>query len=86
MNELIFNLNQPYRIAIRQEWLPPGVTNCMVFNFNSVTSVPRVETIDFYTFTNTHIVYLTINYFSLSKAPIMHLHVLIGWKYTEKLF
>ncbi len=33
MNESIFNLNQPYTIAIRQQWLPPGVTNCMVFNF-----------------------------------------------------
>ncbi len=34
MNEPIFNLNRPYTIAIRQQWLPPDVTNCMVFNFN----------------------------------------------------
>ncbi len=36
MNEPIFNsvhhLNRPYTIAIRQ-WLPRGVSNCMVFNF-----------------------------------------------------
>ncbi len=35
MNESIFNLNRPYTIVIRQQWLPPGVTNCMVFNFNN---------------------------------------------------
>ncbi len=35
MNELIFNLNQPYTIAIRQQWLPPGAANCMAFNFNN---------------------------------------------------
>ncbi len=34
MNEPIFNLNQLYTIAIMQQWLPPGVTNCIVFNFN----------------------------------------------------
>ncbi len=33
MNEPIFNLNQPYTIDIRQQWLPPGAANCMVFNF-----------------------------------------------------
>ncbi len=36
--EPIFNsvhhLHQPYTIAIRQQWLTPGVSNCMVFNFN----------------------------------------------------
>ncbi len=35
MNEPIFNVNQPYTIAIRQQWLPLGVTTCMVFNFKS---------------------------------------------------
>ncbi len=34
MNEPIFNLNEPYTIAIRQQWLPLGATNCVVFNFN----------------------------------------------------
>ncbi len=38
MNEPIFNsvhhLNWPYTIAIRQLWLPPGVSNCMAFIFN----------------------------------------------------
>ncbi len=38
MNEPIFNsahhLNRSYTIVIRQQWLPPGVSNCMVFNFN----------------------------------------------------
>ncbi len=37
MNEPIFNsvhhLNRPYTIAVRQQWLPPGASNCMVFNF-----------------------------------------------------
>ncbi len=36
MNEPIFksvhHLHRPYTIAIRQQWLTPGVTNCMVFN------------------------------------------------------
>ncbi len=36
MNKPIFNLNQPYTIAIRQQWLPPGAANCIVFNFNTV--------------------------------------------------
>ncbi len=39
MTEPIFNsvhhLYQPYTITIRQQWLTPGVSNCMVFNFNS---------------------------------------------------
>ncbi len=26
-------LHQPYTIAIRQQWLTPVVSNCMVFNF-----------------------------------------------------
>ncbi len=34
MNESIFNLNQPYTIAIIQQLLRPGFTNCMEFNFN----------------------------------------------------
>ncbi len=33
MNQPIFNLNQPYTIAISQQWLPAGATNCMLFNF-----------------------------------------------------
>ncbi len=33
MNEPIFNLNQPYIIAIRQQWLSPGAAICMVINF-----------------------------------------------------
>ncbi len=33
MNEPIFNLNQPYTIVKRQQWLPPAAANCMVFNF-----------------------------------------------------
>ncbi len=32
MNEPIFN-DVCTSFAIRQQWLPPGVTNCMVFNF-----------------------------------------------------
>ncbi len=36
MNEP-FNLNQPYTIAIKQQWLPPGAANCMVFNFDTNT-------------------------------------------------
>ncbi len=32
MNEPTFNLNT---IAIRQQWLPPGVSNCMVFIFKN---------------------------------------------------
>ncbi len=35
MNEPIFNLNQPYTIAIKKTWLPPCAANCMVFNFTS---------------------------------------------------
>ncbi len=40
INKLIINsvdhLNQPYTlIAIRQQWLPPGVSNCKVFIFKS---------------------------------------------------
>ncbi len=38
MNEPIFNsvhhLHRPQTIAKRQQWLTPGVSNCMVFNFN----------------------------------------------------
>ncbi len=33
MNEPIFNLNRPYTIAIRQQWLAQGAANCMVVNF-----------------------------------------------------
>ncbi len=37
MNEPIFNsvhhFHRPYTIAIKQQWLTPGVSNCMVFNF-----------------------------------------------------
>ncbi len=42
MNEPIFNsvhhLHRHYTIAIRQEWLTPGVSNCMVFNFKGTMS------------------------------------------------
>ncbi len=38
MNEPLFNsvdqLHRPYTVAIRQQWLTPGVSNCLVFNFN----------------------------------------------------
>ncbi len=38
-NEPIFNsehhLHWPYTIAIREQWLTPDVSNCMIFNFNS---------------------------------------------------
>ncbi len=30
---------------IRQQWLPPGVTNCMVFNFNSNTVMQQEHSI-----------------------------------------
>ncbi len=40
MNEPIFNsvhhLHQPYTIAIRQQWLTPGVSNCMVLYFKRI--------------------------------------------------
>ncbi len=36
MNEPIFNLIQQNIIALGQQSLPPGVTNCMVFNFKLV--------------------------------------------------
>ncbi len=32
------NLKLCTSFAIRQQWLPPGVTNCMVFNFNKNVS------------------------------------------------
>ncbi len=40
MNEPIVNsvhhLHLPYTIAIQKQWLTPGVSNCMVFNFKSM--------------------------------------------------
>ncbi len=40
MNEAVFNsvhyLNRPYTIAIRQQCLPRGVSNCMVFIFKYI--------------------------------------------------
>ncbi len=39
MNEPIFNsvhhLIRAYTTATRPQWLPPGVTNCIVFKFSS---------------------------------------------------
>ncbi len=43
MNEPIFNLNQPYTIVIRQQWLPPGAANCMVFNFKKAIITPLLK-------------------------------------------
>ncbi len=43
MNELIFNsvhhLHRPFTSAIRQQWLTPGVSNCMAFNFKIHNSI-----------------------------------------------
>ncbi len=40
---LISNLEFCTSFAIRQQWLPPGVTNCMVFNFKPVLYLKVVE-------------------------------------------
>ncbi len=37
------NLEFCTSFAIRQQWLPPGVTNCMVFNFKPVLYLKVVE-------------------------------------------
>ncbi len=35
----VHHLHRPYTIAIRQQWLTPGVSNCMVFNLKKGTNV-----------------------------------------------
>ncbi len=43
MNEPIFNLNRPYTIAIREQSLPPGVSNYKEFIFSRLAMYTGID-------------------------------------------